>query len=85
MSGSRSSSRRRPGKKLIYGFKLTVAKGTKDGTYTTGVGVIFEIENQTPVGIENLKVTLAGNRSRGTFSGSASTPGKEPVSGSFRC
>jgi len=74
-----------PGRKLAYGFKLFVLKGTKDGTYTTGVGTIFEIEDQILIAIEQLKVTLAGSRTRGTFSGTASTAAKEPVSGSFRC
>jgi hypothetical protein len=74
-----------PGKKLVYGFKLIVLKGTKDGTYTTGAQAVFEIEGKIPVAIENLTVKLAGNRTRGTFSGNASTPGKEPVSGSFTC
>jgi hypothetical protein len=74
-----------PGRKLVYGFKLVVQKGSKDGTYTSGVGIVFEVENQTPVEIQQPKVTLAGKRTRGTFSGVASTPGKEAVSGSFRC
>jgi hypothetical protein len=76
---------RSPGRKVVFGFKLVVVKGTKDGTYKTGVGAVFEIEYQVPVEIENLTVTLSGLRTRGTFSGNASTPGKEPVSGSFSC
>ena len=69
-------------------FILSVIPGTKDGTYTTGAGGIFQTAIQgkrVTVGIENATVTLAGNRSRGTFRGDASTPGKDAVSGSFSC
>ncbi|HEU0303274.1 MAG TPA: VWD domain-containing protein [Gaiellaceae bacterium] len=70
-------------------FIMTVNSGTKDGTYTSGVGGTFEAVvagQKTLVSFETLTVTLAGNRTRGTFSGTASTIlGREAVSGSFRC
>lgn len=76
------------GKTLSYGFKLAVNAGTKDGTYTAGVGLVFEGQfggKLIPILVENLKVTLTGKRTRGTFAGTASTPGGDPVSGSFSC
>ena len=49
--------------------------GTASGTFMTGTATITGA----------LKVTLAGNRTRGTLTGTASTPGNEPVTGSFQC
>jgi hypothetical protein len=69
-------------------FIVAVANGTRDGTYVQGVAALFEAQaggQKGLVGIENLTVTLSGNRTRGTFRGTASTPGREPVSGSFTC
>ena len=67
---------------------IAVANGTRDGTYVQGVDGLFEAQisgQKGLVGIENLTVTLGGSRTRGTFRGTASTPGHEPVSGSFAC
>jgi hypothetical protein len=64
-------------------FKLALLGATKDGTYTKG-SAFFRV-NKLPIEIQNIEVKLAGNRTRGTFSGVDSTPAKQPVTGSFQC
>jgi hypothetical protein len=69
-------------------FVLAVVGGKKDGTYASGASIVFQATiagKEVLVGVDNPTVTLAGLRTRGTFKGTASTPGKDPVSGSFSC
>lgn len=69
-------------------FILAVINGRRDGTYTSGTQGTVELKmgaQKVVALIENAKVTLAGTRTRGTFSGTASLPGGDPITGSFSC
>ncbi len=81
------SARDVPSKRPDY-FGITVGKtlgagkaAGKDGTYT-GAAVAIVTKNTT-YAVTQSSVTLAGGRTKGTFSGTAIGGGK--VSGSFAC